>query len=158
MLGHDDRDRRQLGDLMTRRLTSRDPFRLADHAAAAAPVGPMLDDLVDALERLEPAAVAGMTRLPARLSPRRLLLSLRRPRRILARRQRRVPRAPVQPPLELLHPSRQLRDLRVLGSDPLRQRHKHRDNRVATLLVDRLRLSPLHTTKFDIQAEDPSTD
>lgn len=158
MLGHDHSDRRQLGDLAACRLAGRDPLRLSDHAAAATPVRPMLNDLVDALERLEPTAVTGITRLPARPTIRLRPLPLRRPGRILARRQRRVPRAPAQPPLELLHPSSQLRDLRVLKSDPFRQRHKHHDHRVTTLLVNSLRLSPLHTTRFDTRAEDPSSD
>ena len=144
-------------DLMTRRLTDRHPLLLAEHVTAAAPRRPMLNELVDTLERLEPSTMAGMTRLPARPTLRRRPLPLRRARRILARRQRRVPRAPVQPTLKLLHPSRQLLDLRILSSDPLRQRHQHPNNSITTLLVDRLRLNPLHTTRFAAEPEDPST-
>jgi hypothetical protein len=158
MLAHDHSDRRQLGELVASRLAGRNPLRLAEYVTAATPLGPMLNDLIDALDRLEPTAVTGMTRLPARPTIRPRPLPLRRPGRILARRQRRVPRTPAQAPLKLLHPSPQLRDLRVLKSDPLRQRHKHGDHRLTTLLEDSLRLSPLHTTRFDTRAQDPSSD
>jgi hypothetical protein len=40
-------DRRQLFDLVARRLTDRDPFALAEDVPAAAALRPVLDDLID---------------------------------------------------------------------------------------------------------------
>ena len=107
MLGDADRDRRQLRDLVSPGLGCLNALRLAEHVRArAAALGPMLDDLVDLLGRKQPplpALVPGLTTaLATRALPAR---TRRRRRRIPAGRQRRVPRAAVQPPLELGHPS-----------------------------------------------------
>jgi hypothetical protein len=117
----------------------------------------VVDQPIDLRERLQRPPVAGMARLPTLLSPRAWrALARRRARRILAGRKRGVLRAAAQPPLELLHPCRQLRDLRLLRLDPRRQREQHRDDSLASLGVDRLRLGPLHTTRFASPAEVPS--
>ena len=91
MLGHHDADRRQLADLLARGLAGRHTLLAVEHVPAAAPPGPMLHDLIDALKGLEPTAVTGMTLLASRRAPRRRPLPPRHARRVLTRRQRRVP-------------------------------------------------------------------
>ena len=73
MLGHPDRDLRQLLDLMARRLADRDPLALGEHVAAAAALGPMLDDLVDRPRRQQLTTVPLMPRLAALRRPERSL-------------------------------------------------------------------------------------
>ncbi len=69
MLGHPDRDRRQLGDLTPRRLGRIDTIRLGELVRARpAPLGPMLDDLVDLLGRKQPPIPALVPMLPAPLA------------------------------------------------------------------------------------------
>ena len=113
--------------------------------ARPAALRPMLDDLVDLLERKQPPMPALMPRL-ATTSPTRPLpaRTRRRRRRILRRRQRRVPRTPVQPPLELGHPSLEP----LVRLHQLAHPQQQRDSRLTITIKDRLRLSPLHTTGF----------
>jgi len=69
MLGHPDRDRRQLGDLTPRRLGRIDAIRLDELVRARpAPLGPMLDDLVDLLGREQSAVPAFVALLPTPLA------------------------------------------------------------------------------------------
>jgi hypothetical protein len=84
-----------------------------------------------------PAPFAART-LPAR--------PLRRRRRILRRRQRRVPRTPIQPTLELGHPSLEP----LIRLDQLAHPQQQRDSRLTITINNRLRLSPLHTSKFAV--------
>ena len=73
MLGHSDRDRRQLRQLTPRRPGGIDVLAFAERARARpAAVRPMLDDLLDLLGRKQPPVPALMPLLPARL-PARLL-------------------------------------------------------------------------------------
>jgi hypothetical protein len=85
MLGHSDRDRRQLGQLTPRRLASIDALAFGERARArAAAVGPTLDDLVDLLGRKKPPVPALVPLLPALLPARPLpTLPFRRRRGIL---------------------------------------------------------------------------
>jgi hypothetical protein len=70
MLGHPDCDRRQLGDLTPGKLGRIDTIRLCELVRARpAPVGPMLDDLVDLLGREQSAVPAFVPVLPALLAP-----------------------------------------------------------------------------------------
>src|SRR5439155_21511511 len=92
MLGHRDCDRRQLRDLVPprqRRIDTLPPIERA--RARLAPTGPMLDDLVDPLERKQPpmpALMPGPTASPpTRPLPAR---TRRRPRWVRPRRKRRV--------------------------------------------------------------------
>jgi len=69
MLGHPDRDRRQLGDLTPGRLGRIDTIRLGELVRTRpAPVGPMLDDVVDSLGREQSAVPAFMSVLAAPLA------------------------------------------------------------------------------------------
>src|SRR6266542_3144615 len=73
MLGHDDRGRRQLCDLVPPRLRRVDQVRRAEYVRARpAPLGPMLDDLVDLLGRKQPSMPALVTRLTTTYSTRPL--------------------------------------------------------------------------------------
>jgi len=58
MLGHADRDRRQLRDLMAPRIRRINELRHAELVRARqATLGPMLDDLVDLLRRKQPSVL-----------------------------------------------------------------------------------------------------
>ena len=64
MLGHPDRDRRKLRDLMAPRIRRINELRRTeDVRARLAALGPMLDDLVDLLQRKQPPVPTFMTRL-----------------------------------------------------------------------------------------------
>ena len=106
MLSDLERDRRQLGDLVTPRLHDVDQLLRAEHVRARpAALGPMLDHLVDLLGRKQPPVLALMPGLAAPPPTRPLRARTRRRRRsVLRGRQRRVPRTPVQPPLKLRNP------------------------------------------------------
>ena len=120
----------------------------------------MLDDLVDLLGRKQSAASAFVSVLPAPLAARPLPTpTRRRRRRILRRRQRRVPRTPIQPTLELGHPS--LQPLVRLEQTPIRLNQlikpkQQPNSRLAIAIQDRLRLDPLHTNTFATGTEVPS--
>jgi len=90
-----------------------------------------------------------MTGLAALLAARPARASaLPQPRRVVARRQRRVTRIALQPLLEFLDPLRHCGELRVLRFQPRRQRQQRLDDRLAPRRVDRLRLRALHTGSF----------
>jgi len=157
MLGDDRRHHRQILDLVTRRITCRHALMLAKEMSTPALAGPVIDVIVDPPRRQQRAALALMTRLSTLLAPRRILAPRwRAARRILARRQRRVTRGPLGLALKLRdallltsNARRQHLDLRdqprVLG----RELQQHRNDRPTAPLIDRLRLDPLHTPKFD---------
>jgi hypothetical protein len=136
--------------LMARRLPIGDQLRLAKDMAAAALAGPVIDDLVDRPRRQQRPTLALVAGLAPGLAPRPILAPpRRRARRILTRRLRRVPRRALglalqlsDPPLLRLHTLLQARDLLV-------HPQQHRDHDLTTLLVDRLRLRPLHASNFD---------
>jgi hypothetical protein len=88
---------------------------LAEDVAAVAALRPVVDDVRDPFDREQGASVAGMARLCALLAARPPRPApLPQPRRIMARRQRRVARIALQPLLELLNPLRERGELRVL--------------------------------------------
>ena len=69
MLGHPDRDRRQLGDLTPRRAGRIDTIRFGERMRTRpAPLRPMLDDLIDLLGREQTAIPAFMSVLPTPLA------------------------------------------------------------------------------------------
>src|SRR5438046_10418732 len=107
MLDHSDRDRRQLRHLPQRRLDRIDTLGFGENVGTRpTAVGPMLDDLVDPLGRQQPPVPTLVPLLPTPLPARpRATRTWRSRRRILRRRQRRVPRTPVQTTLELRTPS-----------------------------------------------------
>jgi hypothetical protein len=114
----------------------------------------MLDHLVDLLGRKQPSVPALMpgltTTLPTRPRPAR---TRRRRRRILGRRKRRVPRTPVQPPLELGHPTLEP----LVRLHQLAHPQQQRDSRLAITIKDRLGLGPLHTSRFAASPAVPVT-
>src|SRR5450759_1203719 len=102
MLGEDHRSRRQLRDLMARRLPERLALRRAEDMAVAAATGPVVDQLVERLDRRQATTASRMARLGASLAPRRSSSpARRRSGRILAGRRRGVAGVAVQAPLEL---------------------------------------------------------
>ena len=128
--------------------------------ARPAPVGPVLDELVNPLWRKQPPMLALMPMLPATLPTRSLTTWTRRRRwRILRRRQRRVPRTPGQATFELSHSS--LKAL-VRLDQPLVRCHQiikpkqQTNSRLAITIKDRLSLNPLHTNMFGVRTEVPS--
>jgi hypothetical protein len=133
-------------------LRSLNALRLGeDVRASLAALRPVLDDLVDALERQQRAMAALVTGLAAPIaSTPRLLRSRRRRRRILRGRQRRVARVPAQTPLELGHASLQplIRlDQPLVRLDQRVELKQQPDSRRAITIQDRLRLGTLHTTQ-----------
>ncbi len=105
----------------------------------------MLDDFVDLLGRKQLSVAALMPWLTTTPSTRaRPARTRRRRRRILGRRKRRVPRTPVQPPLELGHPSLEP----LVRFDQLTHPQQQRDSRLAITVKDRLGLGPLHNSGF----------
>ena len=155
MLDDQHADRWQLSDLMATEPATWPALMLAElTAAATARVRVVIDDLIDPVLGSELATRTAMPLLPARLAlgalPGQQLLRLRtrlrtplltRLRRILRRRLRTRPRVPprllLQPPqaiLDVLHPSSQLEN--------------ELDARLPAGVIDRLRLSALHTTKI----------
>ena len=145
VLGHPDGDRRQLFELVARRLADRDLLARAEDVAAAAAFRPVLDDLIDRPRRQQRTPVALVAILSAAFAPRRILATQRRRERIGARRSGGVPRGAVQLALKLS-------DLLVLARHALLKPpdllvHPKEDghHNLAALIVDRLRLRPLHT-------------
>src|SRR5919108_1124999 len=142
VLGHTHRDRRQLRDLLPPRLHRVNAASRVEHVRAhAAPLGPMLDALVDLRGRKQPPVPALVPGLASPLAAGAWPAWPRRCRgRILRGRQRRVARAATEPPLKLgdasLQPPVRLDEL----ADPHQQRHR----RLPVAVEDRLRLGPLH--------------
>ena len=137
MLAHPDRERRQLADLVPLHRGRVHPLvRGEDMRAGPAALRPMLDNLVHPRKRKQRPVGAFMPGLAAPLATgTRPAWSRRCRRRILRGRQRRVPRTPLQPPLELGHP----------GLQPPVRLHQHaqpqqqRDRPLPITLEDRLR-------------------
>jgi hypothetical protein len=157
MLGHSDRQPRKLLDLMAHRLAHADQLGLREDVPAATRRRPVRDHLVDRRRRQELAPLALMPGLAALLANRRILAAARRrTRRIGARRLRRVARRTAQLTLQLGDPlvlprdaRAQLLDLRLQTLVLRRERQQHLDHNSAALLIDRLRLDPIHTPRLD---------
>src|SRR5450830_1574279 len=71
MLAEEHRGRRQLRDLMARGRPARRALRAAEHVAAAAASGPVIDELVERLERRQMTTASRMARLGALATLRR---------------------------------------------------------------------------------------
>jgi hypothetical protein len=84
MLGHRHRHHRQLLDLMTRRAPHTHMLGVAEDMPAAAPDGPVHDDLIDRPRGQQRTALALMPILRAVLAPRPILAPLRRAARQIA--------------------------------------------------------------------------
>jgi len=152
VLGQEDRNRRQLRDLVARGLPLRRAFRRAEEVAAAAAGGPVVEKLVERLDRRQMTSASRMARLGAG-PPARSRLTRPRWRRgwILAGGQRGVARVSVealfkvgnaglQPPVRLA----QLGDLSPEQSVLRRELEEHSDDRLTSLLIDRLSLGAFH--------------
>lgn len=146
MLGHADRDRGQLRDLVPPRLRRVDPLRLAEHVRARpAPLGPVLDDLVDLLGRKQPSVATLMPGLTTARPTRPLPARTRRcRRRILRGWQRGVARRAAQPSLELTDPSLEP----LVRLDQLAHPHQQCERRLPVTIENPLCLNPLHTLEF----------
>src|SRR6266700_6548736 len=163
MLGHSDRDRRQLGRLTPRRLGDIDTLALSENVRTRpATLGPMLNDLVAPLGREQPPVPALMPRLSTPLAARPLpARPFRRRRRILRRRQRRVARAPIQTTLELSHPGLEppvRLDQTLVRLNQLVEPKQQPHSRPTITIQDRLRLGPLHTTELRRNTAGPCTE
>ncbi len=146
MLGHGDRDQRQLRNLMALRRGRLDALALAEGTiAAAAPNGPVLDQLVELLERKQPPVPAFVPGLATRPAPARRRPRPRRRRgRILRRRQRGVTRGTTQPLLKLADPRLEP----PVRHDQLVHPQKQCDRCLLVTVENRLSLGPLHTPEF----------
>jgi hypothetical protein len=126
------RQRRQLRDLMASGHASRLALLLAEDVTTAAALRPVVDDVRHSLDRKQRSPVTRMTRLGARLAPRPARAApLPKPRRVVARRQRRIARVALRLLLELLDPLRQRDELGILRLQPRRKRQQHLDDRLA---------------------------
>jgi hypothetical protein len=118
---------------------------LVEGIAAAAPNGPVLDQLVELLERKQPPVPAFASGLAAAPAPARRRPRPRRRRgRILRRRQRGVTRGTTQPLLKLADPSLEP----PVRHDQLVHPQKQSDRCLPLTVENRLSLGPLHTPKF----------
>jgi len=150
VLGDLDRERGQLRQLVARRLAAADTLRLGEAMPTGAALGEALDHPVDSLDREQRPMTAEMARLAARAPARSLLRALRLyPERVLRGRTRRVTRALAQLLLELLDASLEPLIARLKREDEV-------DTALPPRLVDRLRLVPLHDTRFGTRSEVPS--
>ena len=152
MLAEDDRGRRQLRDLMARGFCNRLALRRAEHMAAAAATGPVVDGLVERLYRCQPTTASRMARLGAGPPARGRLARSRWYRGRIGRGwQRGVARVSVEalfkignadlkPPVRLA----QFGDLTPEQSVLRRELQEHSDDRLTSLLIDRLSLGVFH--------------
>lgn len=111
-----------------------------------AALGPVLDHLIHRAGGQQLPAVPLVTWLGALLATRGVLASPRCARWIDARRLRAITQAAIQPPLELS-------DALILASNALLQTtdllvhsQQHHNHNLAPLVIDRLRLNPLHAS------------
>jgi hypothetical protein len=159
VLGHHHVDRRQLLDLMARRVAVGDPLALGEDVATPARAGPVVDELVHRPRRQQRPARALVAGLGALLAARAILATPgRRARGIRAGRLRRVARVATQPTFQLRDPLLLLGHALLQPLDLLVHPQQHRNDDVLALLVDRLGLVPLHTTGFDGRGLCPPTD
>src|SRR5665648_142357 len=152
MLAEDDRGRRQLRDLMARGFRNRLALRRAEHMAAAAARGPVVDELVERRDRRQMTTASRMARLGAGPPARSRLMRSRWCRGWIGRGwQRGVARVSVEalfkignadlkPPVRLA----QLGDLSPEQSVLRRELQEHSDDRLTSLLIDRLSLGAFH--------------
>jgi hypothetical protein len=120
----------------------------------------MLDELVEPLGPKPPPIPALMARLATALPARPFSARTRRRRgRVLRRRQRRVSGTATQATLELAHPSLEALirlDQPLIRLNQLIKPKQQTQSRLAITIQDRLRLNPLHTTRFAAQAQVPT--
>src|SRR5665648_971857 len=152
MLAEDDRGRRQLRDLMARGFRNRLALRRAEHMAAAAARGPVVDELVERRDRRQMTTASRMARLGAGPPARSRLMRSRWCRGRIGRGWQRgvarvsvealfkVGNADLKPPVRLA----QLGDLSPEQSVLRRELQEHSDDCFTSLLIDRLSLGALH--------------
>src|SRR4029453_14691969 len=111
--------------------------------ASLAALRPVLDNLIDALERKQRPVLALVPGLAAPLPARaRLAWPRRRRGRVLGGRKRGVARAAIEALLELVDAGLEPPG----GLDQLADPHQQRDRRLPVAVEDRLCLRPLHTS------------
>jgi hypothetical protein len=151
MLDHPHGDDRQLFDLMTRRLAQATKLSRDKGMAAVTARRPVLNDLIHRRERQQLTAMTLMPRLRTRPAPRRILTPRRPlPRRIRARRTRRITRTTTQLALKLLHPRLQLLDTTIHHQQNLNYSPTPR-------VINRLRPHALHTPRLNKAKPYPPT-
>ena len=155
---HPGRHLRQLFDLVARGRMRRPTLILGEDVAAGAALRPVLDHLIHSARRQQLAPVALVTGLATTFAPAGILAAPWRPAGgIGARRSGGVARVAVQLALEL-------GDALILAGDTLLEApyllvhaQQHLDDHLAPGVVDRLRLSALHTPGFDAAGLCPPT-
>src|SRR5450756_1178882 len=143
MLAEDDRGRRQLRDLMARGRPERRALSAAEHVAAAAATGPVVDELVERRDRRQMTTASRMARLGAGPSARGRLTRPRWRRgwigrgcqrgvaRVSAQALFKIGNADLKPPVRLA----QLGDLSPEQSVLRRELQEHSDDRLTSLLI-----------------------
>jgi len=130
-----------------------DLLALAKAMPAAAAPRPVLHHPIDGLRRQQLAPLAPVSGLGALRAPGGIgALALRRPWRVLARRHGGVVRVAVEPSLQLGDPlvvlDGLLSDLPGQLLDLFVHAQQHRDNGLATLVIDRLGIGALYAKGF----------
>ncbi len=141
---------------MTRRPPDAYAIGLSKDVPAAATDGPVLDDLVDRPRWQQWSALALMPMLSTLLAPRPVLTALLGAAgRIATRRLRRVPRRSPDPTLELPDPLVLRSNALLKSPDLLIHPQQDRDDRIATLVIDRFGRGALHTRKIPCKSRKP---
>src|SRR5450756_59027 len=153
MLAHPHGDRGQLADLMALRRGGLDALLLLKGPRArAAALGPVLDELIDALERKQGTASALVAGLGAPLSARAWPARSRRCRGRVGRGwQRGVARASAQTLLELCDAGLQP----AVRLDQLIDSHQQGERRLPVAVEYRLRLGTFHSARVRRTQEGP---
>ena len=156
MLDHPHRQLRELFDLVNDGLPNRVALLLTKDVSTVAARRPVLHDVAHRAHRQQIPPATFVPGLPATTASRGALASLECfARRVRARGSRGVPRAAVQSTFQLGDPLVLTRNTSFKPADLLIHPQQNRHHNLAALLIDRLRLSALHTPVFDTAKSNP---